>query len=74
MIRGGEQLYREWFALGVIEDRAEWKKKELDSLQNQRFHTSFGLTNRQPRLNKRIDLILANKKTSLLLSYVSFVN
>ncbi len=57
-----EQLYKEWLTLGVIENRSEWKKKELDFLENHRFHTSFGLTHRQPALNERIALLQANKE------------
>ncbi|MFT6872746.1 MAG: hypothetical protein ACJAVN_001758 [Roseivirga sp.] len=56
-----ELLYKEWLALDIIKDRSDWKRKELDFLKNQKFHTTFGLVNRQPVLNQRIASILANK-------------
>ncbi|WP_323756513.1 HD domain-containing protein [Roseivirga sp.] len=57
-----ELLYKEWLALGIIKNRAEWEKRELAFLENHRFHSEFGLEQRQPVLEEHIKRIKAELK------------
>lgn len=56
-----ELLFKEWLALGIIKNRAEWEKRELAFLQNHRFHSEFGLRYRQPVLEDHIKRIKAEQ-------------
>lgn len=52
-----EMLFKEWLALGVVKDRAEWEKRELAFLESHRFHSEFGMANRQPVLEAHLKRI-----------------
>lgn len=52
-----ELLYEEWLSLDIVQNRAEWKERELDFLKNHQFHSIIGRKYRQPQLDKNIALI-----------------
>ena len=49
-----ELLFEEWMTIGLVANRAEWEKKELDFLTNHQFHSVFGKKYRQPKLNEHL--------------------
>lgn len=50
-------LFKEWKALGVVNNRGEWENIEIQFLENHKFHTEFGITFRQPVLAEHIKRI-----------------
>lgn len=52
-----ELLFKEWKALGVVNNRAEWENIEIRFLENHKFHTEFGMTIRQPVLEEHLKRI-----------------
>ena len=56
-----ELLFQEWLSLGLVQNRDEWKKKELDFLTNHHFHSEFGKAKRQPQLKRHLETILSKR-------------
>ena len=59
-----ELLFKELYENSIIDSREEWNKMQIDFLENHRYHTFFGRTERQPVKDNWLSILKASVSES----------